>query len=365
MSAQQVLAKGKFYRATSTPAGRLGPTIIQLNHALYDDDYTSSTVILNENFNPEQPTMSLFRRRQTKRQMVTLEDWFRGIQHVRNPLDLTIFLLSSPEDWDFNKKVQLLLLLPKKAIRDATGMNLLEIRLEDAGQPQLAQVVRWLCFQNLPWRFQMSNRLWCYMKMGKDDVMSEIVQRSAYIKEELQTMQTSLELLETNANSNTEEAIDKCNQINQYKTELQLVEGSYREFNDVLWGVEKAIPVGPLGRAFRAFRKNPDWYLSSQMRQACANQGGCCGRACGCCEKDREISFRKGKRGHCSGFCGCCLRTHGKQYKGIETDEVRATERLGFGISLCLSVCTGSLYLDRKCRAYLWGVGFVDEHGLL
>ena len=271
MSAQQVLAKGKFYRATSTPAGRLGPTIIQPNHALYDDDYTSSTVILNENSNTEQPTMSLFRRRQTKRQMVTLEDWFRGIQHIRNPLDLTIFLLSSPEDWDFNKKVQLLLLLPKKAIRDATGMNLLEIRLEDAGQPQLAQVVRWLCFQNLPWRFQMSNRLWCYMKMGKDDVMSEIVQRSAYIKEELQTMQTSLELLETNANSNTEEAIDKCNQINQYKTELQLVEGSYREFNDVLWGVEKAIPVGPLGRAFRAFRKNLDWYLSSQMRQACAN----------------------------------------------------------------------------------------------
>lgn len=72
------------------------------------------------------------------------------------------------------------------------------------------------------------------MKMGKEDVQGEIVQRSAYIKEELQTMQTSLELLETNANSNTEEAIDKRNQINQYKTELQLVEGSYREFNRCL-----------------------------------------------------------------------------------------------------------------------------------
>lgn len=42
--------------------------------------------------------MSLLKRRQTKNQMVTLEDLLREIKHVRNPLNLTVFLLSSPKD---------------------------------------------------------------------------------------------------------------------------------------------------------------------------------------------------------------------------------------------------------------------------
>lgn len=309
--------------------------------------------------------MSLFKRRQTEHQMVTLEDWFRGIQHVRNPLDLTVFLLASPKDWDFKKKLQVLLLLPKKAIRDNIGMNLLETRLEDAGQPQLAQVVRWLCFQNLPWRFRMSNQLWCHMKLAKEGKFGEMVQRSTYIKEEVQNLQAFLELLETDTNNDTTQLIDKRNQINRYRTELQQVEKLYQEMDDLLRGVDKAIPAGVLGRAFRAFRKNPDWYLSPQMRQECADKGGCCGRACGCCEKDREISFRDGKRGHCSGYCGCCLRTHGRQYEGIHEKVIGASQNMGLGVSLCLSVCTGSFFLDRKCRAYIWGVGFIDELGLL
>lgn len=203
------------------------------------------------------------------------------------------------------------------------------------------------------------------MKMAKDDKFVEMVQRSAYIKEEVQTLQASLESLETNTINSTEEVIDKHSQINGYRAELQLVEKLYREVDDLLRGVEKTIPAGVLGRAFRAFRKNPDWYLSSQMRQKCAEKGGCCGRACGCCEKDREISFREGKRGHCSDFCGCCLRTHGKQYEGIYQKLIEAKQNLGLGVSLCLGVCTGSFFLDHRCRAYIWGVGFIDELGLL
>ena len=315
--------------------------------------------------NPKRPTMSLLERRQNKHQMVTLEDWLRGIRHVRNPLDLTIFLLSSPKDWEFKNKVQVLLLLPKKAIRDDIGMKLLETRLEDAGQPELARVVRWLCFQNLPWRFRMSNRIWCYMKLTNEEGFGEMVQRSAFIKEELRTLQASLELLGTDTNNNTKQAIDTHNQINRYKVELQWVEECYQEMDAVLGGVEGVIPAGVLGKAFRAFRKNPDWYLSPQMRQGCARRGGCCGRTCRCCEKDRELSFRTGNRGHCSDSCGCCLRTHGKQYKGLFEEEFGAKENLGIGISLCLSICTGSSYLDRKCRLYIWGVGFIDELGLL
>lgn len=194
--------------------------------------YVSGSIMSN----PKQSTMSLFNRRQTKHQMVTLEDWLRGIRHVRNPLDLTVFLLSSPKDWDFKKKVQVLILLPKKAIRDAVGMDLLENRLEDAGQPQLAQVVRWLCFQNLPWRFRMSNRMWCYMEMLKEDMFGEMVQRATFIKEELQALQAFLELLETDTNNNTEQVIERHNQINRYRTELQRVEEVYQETDNILGG---------------------------------------------------------------------------------------------------------------------------------
>lgn len=196
--------------------------------------------------NPKRPTMSLVERRQTKHQMVTLEDWLRGIRHVRNPLDLTVFLLSSPKDWEFKNKVQVLLLLPKKAIRDDTGMKLLETRLEDAGQPGLARVVRWLCFQNLPWRFRMSNRIWCYMKLTNEGGFGEMVQRSAFIKEELRTLQASLELLGTDTNNNTKQAIDTHNQINRYKAELQWVEECYQEMDAVLGAWNESYLLGCL-----------------------------------------------------------------------------------------------------------------------
>lgn len=309
--------------------------------------------------------MSLPKPRQTKHQMKTLEDWHRGIRDVRDPLDLTVFLISSRKDWDFKSKVQVLLLLPKEAIRDYTGMNLLETRLEDADQPQLAQIVRWLCFQNLTWSSRISEHIWCYMKMAKDDFLNEMVQRSTFIKEELQTLQAPLKSLQKNTNNSTEEVIDRRNQINRYKTELQRVEEAYQGADHILRRLEGEIPVGVVGRAFKSFRKNPKWHLSPKICQECADKGGCCGRACRCCEKDCGISLRKGKRGHCSDSCGCCLRTHGKQYKGLDEENVSTTQEWWSMISFCLSIFTGSIGIDRKCRVYIWGLDYIDELGLL
>lgn len=130
----------------------------------------------------------------------------------------------------------MLLSLPKKAIRDAIGMDLQETRLEDAGQPQLAQVMRWLSFQNLPWHLQVSNRLWCYMKMCREEMLGEAVQQSAYIKEELQALQMTLDSLETIPNNNIEEVTDRNNRINQYQSELQLVEATYQDIDSILGG---------------------------------------------------------------------------------------------------------------------------------
>lgn len=49
--------------------------------------------------------MSPLKRRQGKLQMVTLEDWLREIQHVRDSLDLIVSLLSSSKNWDFKTKI--------------------------------------------------------------------------------------------------------------------------------------------------------------------------------------------------------------------------------------------------------------------
>ncbi|OJJ55818.1 hypothetical protein ASPSYDRAFT_48063 [Aspergillus sydowii CBS 593.65] len=61
-------------------------------------------------------------------------------------------------------------------------------------------------------------------------------------------------------------------------------------------------------------------------RQRCADRGGCCGRACGCCEKPldeywirncrrgaglKETMFLEKVYGHCTSECACCVITHG------------------------------------------------------
>ena len=81
--------------------------------------------------------------------LVTLEDWLKGIKRIKTPQDATQVLLS---DWPLADKIKVLLLLPKKAIQNTTGMRILETRLEDPRHTQLAQVVRWLSFWNLPRR---------------------------------------------------------------------------------------------------------------------------------------------------------------------------------------------------------------------
>ena len=56
------------------------------------------------------------------RQFLTLEDWLKGINKIKDPLKLTDVLLS---DWPFVEKVKILGSLPKKAISNKTGMGVL------------------------------------------------------------------------------------------------------------------------------------------------------------------------------------------------------------------------------------------------
>ncbi|EAU30031.1 predicted protein [Aspergillus terreus NIH2624] len=66
-------------------------------------------------------------------------------------------------------------------------------------------------------------------------------------------------------------------------------------------------------------------WMWSVGRNDCADNGGCCGRDCGCCEKalfsyirtsENDMEERKevGVYGHCTEECPCCIRVHGRYH---------------------------------------------------
>lgn len=62
---------------------------------------------------------------------------------------------------------------------------------------------------------------------------------------------------------------------------------------------------------YYSIRKNPRWYLQKELVEDCAVRGGCCGRACGCCE-ERASPALQGRKGigHCTVQCACCSDVH-------------------------------------------------------
>lgn len=208
---------------------------------------------------------------------LTLEDWLtRGIKRVKNPQELTKLLLSK---WPFAGKVQLLISLPKKAIRNDIGMRLLESRLEDAGHTQLAQVVRWRSFWNLPRKRLRVCLDWSHMMVYGDMSMRQIVQLEIYLQEEKKALEKS-----------GKSGPDTKAQLDDYNGALQILNECYWTLSRMVGIMESAVPAGALSRAFKSCRMNPDWYLCQWLRQDCARRGGCCGRGCGCCEKARTTN---------------------------------------------------------------------------
>ena len=276
--------------------------------------------------------------------LLTLEDWLtRGIKRVKNPQELTNLLLSK---WPFAGKVQLLISLPKKATRNDIDMRLLESQLEDAGHTQLAQVVRWRSFWNLPRKRLRESLEWSHVIVCGDMGMRRIVQLEIYVQEEKKA-------LEKSGKSDTETTA----QLEDYDNALQVLNEDYWNLSRIIGMVEGAIPAGALSRAFKSCRMNPDWYLCQWLRQDCARRGGCCGRGCGCCEKPRTAN-RQWNRGHCTGLCGCCIRTQGR--KDINAPQCELEEINSFRIA-----CDMTQYSARINRAYIWGLSFMDELDLL
>lgn len=211
-------------------------------------------------------------------QLLTLEDWFKATGKIKDPLKLTDVLLS---DWPFGDKVRILGLLPRKAIANKNGMELLEVRLEESGHSQIAQVLRWILFWELPRHLMKRGLRWSHCLIMIDVEMRQIIQREIYVQEEIKALQKSLELDEE---SDKTEKSKKKAQLEAYEAHLCGLNRRYWDFRHFSGKFESNMPSGILRRAFKSCRSDPEWYLCSWLREDCARRGGCCGRNCGCCE---------------------------------------------------------------------------------
>ena len=282
-----------------------------------------------------------------KRQQLALESWFKRVNEVKDPLKLADILLS---DWPFANKVKVLVSLPKKkAIQNNIGIQPLESRLENSGCFELAQVVRWLSFQNLPKQSLDEGLKWSECMIKIDIGIRRAVQREIYIKEEAKALVKllALEGVEDENKRATKKAL-----LQEYETQLEHLNKFYWETIRFLERKESDIPAGILSKAFKSCRTDPDWYLCQWLREGCAKRGGCCGRDCGCCEKARTTE-RQWNRGHCTMLCGCCIRKQRRSYEDIKSEDFHAEQDFSFCVA-----AKESWYPSRIHRAYIWRLSF-------
>lgn len=272
----------------------------------------------------------------------------KHIRSHRNPRESASILLSS--NFTFTQKAGWLFDMPLSAIRNIQKLKLLEADLEYAGYPELARILRWLSFcGNVSEDGRKQNTEWSQSVVILDTKGRWVVQRERYLHEEVQALEKSLVL---STDDDKEDMGASQRQLDAYKKELQCLNDEYNTLYRQIWQLEGDIPYGVIKRAFRAYRKDHNWYLCEWLRQDCAGRGGCCGRGCGCCERSRTTSKKPRHgwdHGHCTSACGCCIRTLG--YPESDINKRRDIENFPFDIP-----AYQTHYSRRIFRAYIFGV---------
>lgn len=287
--------------------------------------------------------------------LVTLEDWLQGTKWIRDPQDIAKVLLS---DWPLIDKTQVLLSLSKKATRNNIQMRVLETQLDDSSYPQLAQVVRWLSFWNLPRRSLEWNLKWSQHKVMGDIGMHRVVQMEVYVQEEIVALQKSMLALSTTDMG--EKKAMMTAELEDYESCLSRLNSEYWTLHRLIGLLDGKVPAGPLKGAYESWRADPNWYLCTWLRKDCAKRGGCCGRECGCCERVRTTATsRQWNRGHCTSLCGCCIRTQGRS-SFMDPGQSELEDVSTFKIAYSMTS-----YSARINRAYIWGLDFLDHMDLL
>jgi hypothetical protein len=192
------------------------------------------------------------------------------------------------------------------AIEQDTDAESVEDWLRLRGMHKLAQSV---CYY-VHTRHSSSNRRWCKALIEADIEIRWIVQRMIWVHQQKRNMGP--------------QALDGY---------LKSLKQKYWRVHRKLWIAEDSISSRSAARAFAFQRQKIDWYLSSELREDCARGGGCCGRACGCCEIPRTIDELRTEgmrnRGHCTSACSCCLDAHELDGKNIG-DETTDLQGLRF-----------------------------------
>ena len=287
----------------------------------------------------------------------SVEDWYKHICETQDPRRLTKILISNRS---FIDKANLLFALPPTVSEKSVDMRWLESKLEDTGYSQLAQIVRWNIFWRLSKDSRKKNLNWSQKVVVADIKGRWIVQRRTYLQEEIRYLRKFLSVpLISAVEAENKDASKKIYQLSAYEEELQHQDRRIWDDAQHYWKLEVEMPSGCQERAFRAYRKDPNWYLCAWLRQDCAGRGGCCGRDCGCCEKPRatNTAHHRWNQGHCTSACGCCIRTQGRDGCGVK----ERSDLEDFPLNI---PAAKSAYSRRIYRAYIFGLSFADELGL-
>lgn len=143
-----------------------------------------------------------------------------------------------------------------------------------------------------------------------------VVQTEIYVKGQIASLKNALlepvgEAVVVSMSGGAAEIQRKQAVIRAYERELDTLHKTYAK---VVEGIARnnRKPRGPLQQAYEATReRNTFWFLTDYLRHECAKRGGCCGRACKCCDKPRESTRELFRYGHCAGCCACCIELRG------------------------------------------------------
>lgn len=173
---------------------------------------------------------------------------------------------------------------------------------------------------------------WAHEMIELEIRRCEIVQRETFLTEQCRQ-----------AEKNPQQKLD------EWHIELKTLDQDYWSIERLIYANDIRCPNRPLRRAYVSCKKKPQWYLLDWLCEDCANRGGCCGRACGCCQKPRSV-FRLNGHGHCTKSCGCC-----RQARGFELNEEQQKQ-----CQLTFDLKHGPLpgHSRRMMEAYIYGFIF-------
>lgn len=119
-------------------------------------------------------------------------DWHQRLIQNQNPRELVGTLLS--DELTFEEKAKIVLAMPKSATNKFVDVRWLESKLEKHGHHQLSQVVRWNMFRNLDPVSRKNIREWSHAMVKTDIEVRWVMQREAYVREELHALRKLLKL---------------------------------------------------------------------------------------------------------------------------------------------------------------------------